>query len=82
LRKTYLSGWYFRVKQRRGAKKALIALARRILTVIYSILKDKDSSYYENAFLATQEKLNNRRFSRMIKELRQNGFSVTPVQPS
>ena len=38
-REMYLSGWYWRVKQRRGAKRATIALARKLLTMIYSMLK-------------------------------------------
>ncbi len=47
MRKTYLSSWYWKVKQRRGGKKALIALARKILTINYAILKNEASSYNE-----------------------------------
>ena len=36
-RKLYLSGWYWKVKQRKGAKRATIALARKILSIIYTI---------------------------------------------
>ena len=33
-RTLYLSGWYWRIKQRKGAKRATIALARKLLTLI------------------------------------------------
>jgi transposase len=34
---------YLRLKQRRGHKKAIIAIARMLLTAIYNILKKKES---------------------------------------
>jgi hypothetical protein len=34
-RKLYLSGWYWRIKQRKGAKRAVVALARKLLSIIY-----------------------------------------------
>lgn len=78
MRKTYLSNWYWRVKQRRGGKRALIALARKILTVIYGILKNPESSYSEEIYSSIQEKLAKKRYDRMIKELSKNGFKVEP----
>lgn len=38
-RNTYLSAWYWRLKQKKGAKKAIIALARKLLVIIYTMLK-------------------------------------------
>lgn len=38
-REFYLSGWYWRVKQRKGAKRATIALARKLLSIIYILYK-------------------------------------------
>lgn len=38
-RTLYFSGWYWRIKQRKGAKRATIALARKLLTLIYTMLK-------------------------------------------
>jgi hypothetical protein len=66
IRKTYLSSWYWKVKQRRGSKKAIIALARKILTIL-------SMPYTEQ-----QEKLLQRRQKALIKELTQQGFSVIP----
>jgi len=39
MRNTYLSNWYWKVKQRRGGKKAVVALARKLLVIIYNLLK-------------------------------------------
>ena len=35
-RNTYLSAWYWRIKQKKGAKKAIVALARKLL--VYCII--------------------------------------------
>jgi hypothetical protein len=40
MRNSYLSKFYWKIKQRRGSKKAVIALARKILVIIYNLLKD------------------------------------------
>jgi transposase len=42
-KKMYLSGWYWRLKQRTGAKKAIIALARKLLVIIYAMLKSRSA---------------------------------------
>ena len=55
----------------------MIALARKILTIIYSILKDKESKYREEMFKALQEKLAKRRQEKMIKELEKSGLIVS-----
>jgi transposase len=38
-RRTYLQAQYFRLKARRGPKKAVIAVAASILTAVYHMLK-------------------------------------------
>jgi hypothetical protein len=37
---TYLQAQYFRLKSRRGAKKAVVAVAASILTAAYHMLRD------------------------------------------
>ena len=49
-RKHYLSGWYWRLKQRIGAKRAIIALARKLLVIIYTMLKS-NQPFDEQKFL-------------------------------
>jgi transposase len=41
MRNTTLSVKYWKLASRRGKKKALIALARKLLTIIYHMLKSK-----------------------------------------
>jgi predicted transcriptional regulator len=65
------------VKQRRGGKKALIALARKILTIIYAILKNEASSYDEELYQVLQDRNLKRRQEKLIKELVNSGFMVT-----
>src|SRR6266702_2612840 len=40
---TFLGAYYQRLKKRMGAKKAIVALAHRILIIIYHLLKDRQS---------------------------------------
>ena len=42
-RNTYLSAWYWRIKQKKGAKKAIVALARKLLVIIYTKPPPDDS---------------------------------------
>jgi hypothetical protein len=57
MRGTYLSSWYWKVKQRRGAKKALITLARKILAIIYAILNNESSRYDEELYQVLQDRI-------------------------
>ena len=75
MRGTYLSQWYWKVKQRRGTKKAIVALGRKILTIIYAILKS-GQGYNEGHFEEIREHYNRMRMNRMVSELTQAGFSV------
>ena len=54
-RKTCLSAWYWRLKQKKGAKKAIIALARKLLVIIYTMLK-QESSFNESCFEQRRKK--------------------------
>jgi hypothetical protein len=80
MKQTYLSSWYWRVKQRRGAKKALIALSRKILTIIYSILKNADGSYQEDQYAILIQRHAKHRQEKMIKELALSGFVISPPE--
>lgn len=77
-RSTYLSGWYWRIKQQKGAKRAVIALARKTLVIIYTILKSK-TPYDENAFEQRRQKCLQKRTSKMINELSRLGYRVEHV---
>jgi transposase len=75
MRRTYLSQWYWKVKQRRGAKKAIVALGRKILTIIYAMLKSCQE-YDEGHFEKIREHYKRMRLDRMASELTQAGFIV------
>jgi transposase len=75
MRGTYLSQWYWKIKQRRGTKRAIVALGRKILTIIYAILKS-GQKYDESHFEGIREHYKHKRLQRMVSELTQAGFSV------
>jgi len=74
---TYLSNWYWKVKQKRGGKKAIIGLARKILVIIYTMLKD-NQEYKEERFREVQIKHEEKREKKLIQELKKRGFKVEP----
>ena len=75
-KKLYLSGWYWRLKQRIGAKRAVIALARKLLVIIYTMLKT-DHLFDEQKFLERKKATNQKRLSRMVYELTRLGYTVS-----
>ena len=76
-RTLYLSGWYWRVKQRKGAKRATIALARKLLTLIYTMLKTGEP-YNEDCFEQRRKRCERKRAHRMVNELQKLGYMVVP----
>lgn len=72
----YLSGWYWRLKQRIGAQRAIVALARKLLVIIYTMLKT-NQPYDEQRFLEQKQANEQKRVNRMVKELTRLGYSVS-----
>jgi len=75
MRDSYLSKFYWKIKQRRGAKKAIIALARKILVIIYNLLKH-NSAYNEDAFNNAKLKQDSARIKKLISEAKKLGLDV------
>ena len=75
-RKHYLSGWYWRLKQRIGTKRAIVALARKLLVIIYTMLRS-NQPFDEQKFLERKENAEQRRVNRLINELTRRGYDVT-----
>lgn len=75
-KKMYLSQWYWRLKQRTDAKRAIVALARKLLVIIYTMLKTQQN-YDEQKFLERQAAGEQRRVNRMVRELSKAGYVVT-----
>ena len=64
------------MKQRRGAKKAIVALARKLLVIIYTMLKN-DMPYNESNFEIRKAQTEQKRVARMVFELKKLGFEVS-----
>lgn len=77
-KKLYLSGWYWRLKQRTGSKKAVVALARKILVIIYTMLKTNEP-YNEERFLERKKISEQKKVKRMVNELSRLGYQVSMV---
>jgi transposase len=75
MRQTYLSSVYWKIKQRRGAKKAIVALARKLLTVIYNMLKH-GTEYDEGVFEQVKVKQEERRKKKLMLEARKLGMEL------
>ena len=78
MRNTYLSKFYWKLKQRCGAKKAIIALARKILVIVYHILKNH-TIYDESKFEAAKQKQEFSRIKKIKADVRKLGFEFIPI---
>jgi hypothetical protein len=78
MRNTYLSNYYFKTKQRRGSKKAIVALSRKILVIIYHLLKNKDV-YNEEKFELSKQKQESLRLKRITNEAKKMGYLLMPA---
>jgi len=75
-RNTYLSNWYWRLKQRIGAKKAIVALGRKLLVIIFTMLKN-GAFFDDTCFEQRRQHCEQRRVFRMLSELERLGYAVT-----
>lgn len=72
---TYFNRKYGAIASRRGAKKALIAVAHKILTALYYVLKNKEP-YLEPDDTAYQEKTKQAQIKKSLERLRGLGVLV------
>lgn len=73
---TYLSAFYHRIVRRRGKKKAIVALAHKLLVIIYHVLSTKKP--YEELGADYFDQLDKARIERRsVQRLEQLGYSVT-----
>ncbi len=75
-KKLYLSSWYWRLKQRTDSKRAIVALARKLLVIIYAMLKS-NQPFSEEKFLQRKNASEQRRVNRMLNELTRLGYAVS-----
>ena len=80
---SYLKGFYQRLLIKKGSKKALIAVAHKIIIASYHILKNKED--YKEPVIQVKvndEKRKQKAIQKNVKELQKLGFSVriTPTE--
>lgn len=73
---TYLRDKFFRLKARRGYKRAVVAIAHKILVAVYHMLSQKDS--YNDLGDLYLDKLNKNHLTRnLVHHLERWGYEVT-----
>ena len=73
---TFLGAYYQRLRKRMGHRKAIVDLARRILVLIYHLLKEKQPYRELGPGRADEQALeSSKRWA--IRRLEQLGFAVT-----
>lgn len=79
-RNTYLSALYHRLAARRGAKRAIIAVAHAILSIVYSMLRN--GTAYRDLGQNYFDELNRQSVvARTVRRLESLGYSVTLEAP-
>jgi hypothetical protein len=73
---TYLSSLYHRLAARRGANRAAVAVAHRILTISYHLLKDKQT-YIELGPHHYEERKRKQVAKQAVRKLEALGYTVT-----
>ena len=73
---SYLRAQFYRIKARRGAKKAIMAVAASILTAIYHMLKD-GTTYQDLGPQHFERRSKERQTHHFVKRLADLGYTVT-----
>jgi len=78
MRNCHLADFYWKLKQKRGTKKAIVALARKLLVILYNLLKNNDI-YNEDKFEITKQKQEISRIKRLSTEAKKHGYGLIPL---
>ena len=73
---TYLSAQFHRLKARRGAKRAAVAVAHSILTIVYHLLADPEAAFHELGGDYFQKQNQGAYKRRAVKQLERLGYQV------
>jgi len=73
---TFLGAFYRRLAARRGKKKAIVALAHKILVIVYNLLKTGEL-YQERGVAALDEHQKDRLLQRLQRKIIQLGYNVS-----
>jgi transposase len=72
---SYLAAFYHRLVARRGVKKAIVAVAHKILTLAYTLLRKREA-YQEPGAAYVDERRKDHLIQRMQRRLQQLGYHV------
>ena len=73
---TFLSAFYRRLAARRGKKKAIVAVAHKLLVIVYTLLKTGEC-YQERGATALDERQKDRLLVRLQRRIAQLGYTVS-----
>lgn len=73
---SFLAAFYRRLAARRGKKKAIVAVAHKILVMVYTLLKTGET-YQERGAAALDERQKDRLLERMQRRIEQLGYKVS-----
>ncbi|NNJ13440.1 hypothetical protein EKD04_024240 [Chloroflexales bacterium ZM16-3] len=73
---SFLAAFYRKLAARRGNKKAIIAVAHKLLVIVYTLLKTGDT-YHERGAAALDERQKDRLLARMQRRIEQLGYTVS-----
>ncbi len=75
VKESYLAAFYHRLVARRGVKKAIVAVAHKILTIAYTLLRKREP-YRERGAAAVDERRKDHVIHRMQRRFEQLGYKV------
>ena len=76
VKETFLAAFYRRLAARRGKKKAIMAVAHKLLVIVYTLLKSGEV-YQERGAATLNEHQKDRLLQRLQRRLAQLGYSVS-----
>lgn len=74
----FLRDWFYRLKARRGTKRALIAVARKLLSIVWHILTSGEM-YDEMRYEETKKSQEERRRQKLKAEAEKLGYKLIPA---
>lgn len=77
----YFARQYAKLRARKNHQKAIVAIARKMLVIIYNMLKD-GTKYEERNVAESPEKLRKEQNARVIARLKKQGYTITKADES
>lgn len=74
----FLRDWFYRLRARRGAKKALIAVARKLLSIIWYMITNNEP-YCEDRYNMTKKAQEEKRLQKLKSDAAKMGLKLIPV---